>query len=183
MFPYYFSGGDAETHWKISSHENFNRMRMKLVPNDNFTDHIDASRARDNLDYIPGGMWMLYNIHLFLGSKQIKLCVGLQVNSVPLMNPRSAYWLLKQMQLWMGDVSNRIQAAECIPFLHGWWYGFLHNTNWGLVIFQCMDVKHISWGFIIFCCLNILCKIWKGCQDFHSTGMWHGLLISWLIVQ
>lgn len=50
-----FSGTDNDTHWKISSHENFFRMRMKMVPNDMFDDHLDASRARDNQDYEPSG--------------------------------------------------------------------------------------------------------------------------------
>lgn len=35
-------------HWKLSSQENFSRMRPKLVVNYNFDPHTDASRQRDN---------------------------------------------------------------------------------------------------------------------------------------
>ncbi|KAG1669663.1 Neurobeachin-like protein 1 [Nymphon striatum] len=34
--------------WKISHHENFDRMRLKLTINHNFDDHLKASRLRDN---------------------------------------------------------------------------------------------------------------------------------------
>ena len=44
----YFSVQD-DVYWKLSSQENFSRMRPKLVPNYNFDAHIDASRLRDNL--------------------------------------------------------------------------------------------------------------------------------------
>uniref|UniRef100_A0A8C3Y0S7 Neurobeachin-like protein 2 n=1 Tax=Catharus ustulatus TaxID=91951 RepID=A0A8C3Y0S7_CATUS len=36
-------------HWKLSSVENFSRMRLKLVQNYNFNSHQDASDLRDNL--------------------------------------------------------------------------------------------------------------------------------------
>ena len=38
-----------ESHWKLSSTENFQRMRLKLTRNYSFTPHTDASRARDNI--------------------------------------------------------------------------------------------------------------------------------------
>ncbi|KAK3708098.1 hypothetical protein QZH41_019181, partial [Actinostola sp. cb2023] len=38
-----------ESHWKLSTTENFQRMRLKLCQNYNFTDHSDASAARDNV--------------------------------------------------------------------------------------------------------------------------------------
>lgn len=37
------------TYWKLSSAENFSRMRLKLTENYNFDRHEDASRLRDNL--------------------------------------------------------------------------------------------------------------------------------------
>ncbi|XP_028661999.2 neurobeachin-like protein 1 isoform X1 [Erpetoichthys calabaricus] len=36
-------------HWKLSSAENYSRMRLKLVPNYSFDPHMDASALRDNL--------------------------------------------------------------------------------------------------------------------------------------
>lgn len=36
-------------HWKVSSAENFSRMRLKLVRNYNFDSHREASALRDNL--------------------------------------------------------------------------------------------------------------------------------------
>ncbi|KAG8432712.1 hypothetical protein GDO86_017090 [Hymenochirus boettgeri] len=36
-------------HWKVSSVENYSRMRLKLVQNLNFDSHFDASALRDNL--------------------------------------------------------------------------------------------------------------------------------------
>ncbi|KAG2459437.1 NBEL1 protein, partial [Polypterus senegalus] len=36
-------------HWKLSSAENYSRMRLKLVPNYSFDPHVDASALRDNL--------------------------------------------------------------------------------------------------------------------------------------
>ncbi|RMX38939.1 hypothetical protein pdam_00016423 [Pocillopora damicornis] len=41
-----------ESHWKLSSTENFQRMRLKLAQNYSFTPHIEASRARDNADVV-----------------------------------------------------------------------------------------------------------------------------------
>lgn len=38
-----------EMHWKVSSAENFSRMRLKLVRNYNFDSHREASALRDNL--------------------------------------------------------------------------------------------------------------------------------------
>lgn len=36
-------------HWKVSSAENFSRMRLKLVRSYNFDSHREASALRDNL--------------------------------------------------------------------------------------------------------------------------------------
>ncbi|KAJ8003964.1 hypothetical protein DPEC_G00153880 [Dallia pectoralis] len=36
-------------HWRVSSAENYSRMRLKLVRNYNYTDHQEASALRDNL--------------------------------------------------------------------------------------------------------------------------------------
>ena len=36
-----------EVKWKLSTTENTSRMRLKLAPNHNFVDHLDASRQRD----------------------------------------------------------------------------------------------------------------------------------------
>ena len=38
-----------EMHWRVSSAENFSRMRLKLVRNYNFDTHQEASALRDNL--------------------------------------------------------------------------------------------------------------------------------------
>lgn len=38
-----------ELHWKLSSTENFQRMRLKFKRNYTFTAHTDASRTRDNI--------------------------------------------------------------------------------------------------------------------------------------
>ncbi len=38
-----------EMHWRVSSAENFSRMRLKLVRNYNFDPHREASALRDNL--------------------------------------------------------------------------------------------------------------------------------------
>lgn len=35
--------------WKLSSAETYSRMRLKLVPNLNFDQHLEASALRDNL--------------------------------------------------------------------------------------------------------------------------------------
>nr|CAD7424732.1 unnamed protein product [Timema monikensis] len=37
-------------HWKLSHHENFSRMRLKLCPSLTFSQHTDASNLRDNTD-------------------------------------------------------------------------------------------------------------------------------------
>lgn len=36
-------------HWRVSSAENYSRMRLKLVRNYNFDPHREASALRDNL--------------------------------------------------------------------------------------------------------------------------------------
>jgi hypothetical protein len=36
-----------EDYWKLSTTENFSRMRLKLTPNYYFNPHIEASRLRD----------------------------------------------------------------------------------------------------------------------------------------
>lgn len=38
-----------EMHWRVSSAENFSRMRLKLVRNYSFDPHREASALRDNL--------------------------------------------------------------------------------------------------------------------------------------
>ena len=38
-----------ELHWKLSTAENFSRMRPKLVPNHAFDPHTTASQLRDNI--------------------------------------------------------------------------------------------------------------------------------------
>ena len=38
-----------ELHWRLSSLENFSRMRPKLVPNHTFDAHLQASQLRDNV--------------------------------------------------------------------------------------------------------------------------------------
>lgn len=42
-----------EDHWRISSNENFMRMRLKLLPNLRFDPHLAASRLRDNAEPPP----------------------------------------------------------------------------------------------------------------------------------
>ncbi|XP_062302263.1 neurobeachin-like protein 1 isoform X3 [Osmerus eperlanus] len=39
----------SEMHWRLSSAENYSRMRLKLIRNYNFDQHRDASALRDNL--------------------------------------------------------------------------------------------------------------------------------------
>lgn len=41
-------------HWRVSSAENFSRMRLKLVRNYNFDPHREASALRDNLGKASG---------------------------------------------------------------------------------------------------------------------------------
>lgn len=38
-----------EMHWRVSSAENYSRMRLKLVRNYNFDPYREASALRDNL--------------------------------------------------------------------------------------------------------------------------------------
>ena len=40
-------------HWRLSSAENYSRMRLKLIRNYNFDQHRDASALRDNLGETP----------------------------------------------------------------------------------------------------------------------------------
>ncbi|XP_029462161.1 neurobeachin-like protein 1 isoform X2 [Rhinatrema bivittatum] len=40
---------ENSNHWKLSSVENYSRMRLKLVQNYNFDSHLDASALRDNI--------------------------------------------------------------------------------------------------------------------------------------
>lgn len=65
-FLFYFlsSRQQDEMHWKVSSAENFSRMRLKLVRNYNFDSHREASALRDNLGeatscsvILPIGAW------------------------------------------------------------------------------------------------------------------------------
>lgn len=44
-----------EVRWKLSSAETYSRMRLKLVPNLNFDQHLEASALRDNLGEAPRG--------------------------------------------------------------------------------------------------------------------------------
>nr|CAD7442709.1 unnamed protein product [Timema bartmani] len=39
-------------HWKLSHHENFSRMRLKLCPSLTFSQHTDASNLRDNTGWL-----------------------------------------------------------------------------------------------------------------------------------
>lgn len=43
-----------EVRWKLSSAETYSRMRLKLVPNLNFDQHLEASALRDNLGETDG---------------------------------------------------------------------------------------------------------------------------------
>ena len=45
---FYFSAIWSE-HWKLAYNENYERMRMKLIPNASFDPHIEASAQRDNV--------------------------------------------------------------------------------------------------------------------------------------
>ena len=36
-------------HWTLASNENFERMRMKLIPHPSFDPHLEASAQRDNV--------------------------------------------------------------------------------------------------------------------------------------
>ena len=40
-------------HWNLASNENFERMRMKLIPNPTFDPHLEASAQRDNVKMDP----------------------------------------------------------------------------------------------------------------------------------
>ncbi|XP_063234189.1 neurobeachin-like protein 1 isoform X2 [Bacillus rossius redtenbacheri] len=46
------SRSPAQVHWKLSHHENFSRMRLKLVPTAAFNPHTDASNLRDNSGWL-----------------------------------------------------------------------------------------------------------------------------------
>uniref|UniRef100_A0A8C2BB23 Neurobeachin-like protein 2 n=1 Tax=Cyprinus carpio TaxID=7962 RepID=A0A8C2BB23_CYPCA len=59
-----------DMHWKLSSAENYSRMRLKLVRNYNFDPHREASALRDNL----GKIYTLTNKSLLLEAvKQVKV--------------------------------------------------------------------------------------------------------------
>uniref|UniRef100_A0A672QFS7 Neurobeachin-like protein 2 n=1 Tax=Sinocyclocheilus grahami TaxID=75366 RepID=A0A672QFS7_SINGR len=59
-----------DMHWKLSSAENYSRMRLKLVRNYNFDPHREASALRDNL----GKIYTLKNESLLLEAvKQVKV--------------------------------------------------------------------------------------------------------------
>jgi len=45
-----------EMHWRVSSAENYSRMRLKLVRNYNFDPHREASALRDNMGKLPPKM-------------------------------------------------------------------------------------------------------------------------------
>lgn len=49
LFFVFLSRQQDEMHWKVSSAENFSRMRLKLVRSYNFDSHREASALRDNL--------------------------------------------------------------------------------------------------------------------------------------
>ena len=49
-----FSSEEVVLHWKLSSQENFQRMRPKLMTNYNFDPHTEASRQRDNTGRLTG---------------------------------------------------------------------------------------------------------------------------------
>lgn len=49
FYELFFPRKQRPVHWKLSSVENFSRMRLKLVQNYNFNSHQDASDLRDNL--------------------------------------------------------------------------------------------------------------------------------------
>ncbi len=55
-----FGRQQKDIHWKLSSAENYSRMRLKLVWNYNFDPHREASALRDNL----GKIYTLKNGHL-----------------------------------------------------------------------------------------------------------------------
>uniref|UniRef100_A0A672QFP5 Neurobeachin-like protein 2 n=1 Tax=Sinocyclocheilus grahami TaxID=75366 RepID=A0A672QFP5_SINGR len=62
--------GPWDMHWKLSSAENYSRMRLKLVRNYNFDPHREASALRDNL----GKIYTLKNESLLLEAvKQVKV--------------------------------------------------------------------------------------------------------------
>ena len=42
-----------ECRWLLSNRENIHRMRCKLIANDEFNEHLDSSRLRDNLHVDP----------------------------------------------------------------------------------------------------------------------------------
>lgn len=47
--PWYNKETGKENHWMLSDRENIHRMRCKLIENDEFNKHDEASRLRDNL--------------------------------------------------------------------------------------------------------------------------------------
>ena len=47
--PWYNEKSPTQRHWMLSDRENIHRMRCKLVENDEFNQHEEASRLRDNL--------------------------------------------------------------------------------------------------------------------------------------
>lgn len=47
--PWYNEKTCKERHWMLSERENILRMRCKLIENDEFSKHEEASRLRDNL--------------------------------------------------------------------------------------------------------------------------------------
>ena len=62
-------------HWKLASNENYERMRMKLMPNSDFDPHLEASAHRDNV--------------------QVQNCK--QTADPNLNNPVSAYQILREI--------------------------------------------------------------------------------------
>lgn len=59
-----FSRQQDEMHWRVSSAENFSRMRLKLVRNYNFDLHREASALRDNLGKTALPLWVIFSVGL-----------------------------------------------------------------------------------------------------------------------
>ncbi|CAJ0924518.1 unnamed protein product, partial [Ranitomeya imitator] len=49
-------------YWKLSNVENYSRMRLKLVQNNNFDRHLEASNLRDNLGKFKFRLERLLNV-------------------------------------------------------------------------------------------------------------------------
>ena len=120
-------------HWKLAYNENYERMRMKLIPNANFDPHIEASAQRDNVTVNKKDVMNLLNrLHL---SKDAVRTEHLE-DSLTEEGKKSAVCLLNvQWGLSMNDVTHFLDLCQVFKYLY---------------------ITHISLHFMISCLFSFL---------------------------